>query len=86
MKKQGGRCLCCGCKQNFTSVTAFDMHREGPHEKNGRYCLKTESEMVKAGLRKVFLGHKRVTFWTDSKQISQEKISLLRERAKKKVS
>lgn len=30
---------CCGCGRNFTSVSAFDKHRDGSHARGTRHCI-----------------------------------------------
>lgn len=41
-------CECAACGKHFGGVSAFDLHRAGPHD-GARRCL-DEWEMVKAGL------------------------------------
>lgn len=49
---RGDRNQCPGCGQLFNSTHAFELHRIGPHENNGRRCL-TPNEMHAKGMRTV---------------------------------
>jgi hypothetical protein len=49
---RGDRNQCPGCGQLFNSTTAFEKHRVGPHEDNGRRCL-TVNEMHQRGMVQV---------------------------------
>lgn len=46
---RGDRNQCSSCGLLFNSSHAFDKHRAGVHQNNGRYCL-DRVEMVKAGM------------------------------------
>ena len=43
------RCVCASCQESFSSVTAFEKHRIGRHDKDRR-CLGV-GEMYEKGLR-----------------------------------
>lgn len=46
---RGDRNQCPGCSEYFNSSHAFDKHRTGEHQDNGRRCL-TATEMTAKGM------------------------------------
>lgn len=48
----GNRNQCPQCGELFNSLSAFDAHRYGPHEDNGRRCL-TPAQMTARGMIRV---------------------------------
>lgn len=55
MTLRGDRNQCPGCGALFNSTTAFEKHRVGPHENNGRRCL-TPDQMELRGMSQVVGG------------------------------
>lgn len=58
-------CACDACGERFTSISAFDEHRTGPFEQNGRphqRRCRTAAEMIARGMVRNDRG-----YWTTSK-------------------